>query len=98
MDLTKLQRDLTDQGKIIEAGWIGLRIAAIPKDAPEIQLNEMRQAFFAGAQHLFSAIMHILDPGEEPTDADMKRMESIDKELRIFIADFEKRYFKPGSH
>jgi hypothetical protein len=84
-------RRLTDAGKLIEAGWIGLRLAAIPLDAPPIQLSEMRNAFFAGAQHLFTSIMTILDPGAEPTDDDLDRMNLIDKELRGFIVDFEVR-------
>lgn len=89
--LERLSRELTDQGKLIEAGWISLRIAAIPPDAPPIQLEEMRMAFFAGAQHLFSSIMTILEPGAEPTDKDIDRMDLIDKELRHFIKDFEAR-------
>ena len=93
-DLERLSRDLTDQGKLIEAGWIGLRLAAVPLDAPEIQLREMRQAFFAGAQHLFFSIMTILDPGSEPTEADLRRMDLIDKELRNFIADFAAKHIE----
>lgn len=90
--LERLSRDLTDKGKLIEAGWVGLRLACDLHDAPADQLQEMRQAFFAGAQHLFSSIMTILDPGSEPTDADLKRMDLIDQELRAFIADFELRH------
>lgn len=89
--LQKLARDLTEKGKLIEAGWIALRLAALPADAPPIQLEEMRNAFFAGAQHLFGSIMDILDPGEEPTDADLRRMDLIDRELKAFIADYQVR-------
>jgi hypothetical protein len=28
--LERLSRELTDQGKLIEAGWIGLRIVRVP--------------------------------------------------------------------
>jgi hypothetical protein len=83
---------LTDEGKIIEAGWISLKLMTIPKDASETQLHEMRMAFFAGAQHLFGSIMSILDPGEEPTEADLKRMELISDELQGFIADFSLKH------
>src|SRR5574337_671835 len=86
--LERLSRELADQGKLIEAGWIGLRIACKLEDAPKIQLQEMRQAFFAGAQHLFSSIMTILEPDAEPTEKDLQRMDLIDKELRAFINDF----------
>ncbi|WLA80329.1 hypothetical protein [Bradyrhizobium elkanii] len=89
--LERLSRELTDKGKLIEAGWVGLRLSAIPLDASAVQLNEMRMAFFAGAQHLFGSIMGILDPGAEPTDKDLERMDLIDKELRNFINEFEVR-------
>ncbi len=91
--LEKLSRDLTDKGKIIEAGWVGLRLAAIPLDAPATQLEEMRGAFFAGAQHLFSSMMAIMDPGEEPTKADLDRLSLIQGELDSFIQQFELKHF-----
>jgi len=44
----------------------------------------------AGAQHLFSSIMTILDPGDEPTEADMKRMELIAKEMAAFYEELKR--------
>jgi hypothetical protein len=90
--LERLSRELTDQGKLIEAGWVGLQLAAIDSNASATQLTEMRIAFFAGAQHLFSSIMAILDPGKEPTEKDLARMDLIDRELKEFITDSEMRY------
>jgi hypothetical protein len=94
--LERLSRELTDNGKLIEAGWVGLRIACELEDAPAIQLEEMRNAFFAGAQHLFSSIMTILEPESEPTERDLERMELIDRELREFINDFTIRRIPVG--
>lgn len=76
------QRALTDEGKLIEAGWESFRWMVIPVGAPEIQVREMRGAFFAGAVQLFSSLMSILEPGAEPTDADLGRMDAISKELK----------------
>lgn len=90
--LERLTRELTDSGKLIEAGWVSLRVATDLIDAPADQLREMRMAFFAGAQHLFGSIMNILDPGAEPTDKDLARMDLIDKELKRFIQEFELRH------
>ncbi len=89
-ELERLSHDLTDQGRLIEAGWIGLRIAAFPVDTPADQLAEMRNVFFAGAHHLFASLMTILDPadGVEPTEADLTRMDLIDAELKEFIRDY----------
>lgn len=90
--LALLERELADNGKLIEAGWVGLRLAAIPLDAPAVQLDEMRSAFFAGAQHLFASIMTILEPDAEPTDADLRRMDLIHAELEAFIQSFELKH------
>jgi hypothetical protein len=92
--LKHLERELAEKGKLIEAGWVGLRLAAIPETAGALQLDEMRMAFFAGAQHLFGSIMGgVLDPGdEEPTAADMRRMDNIHAELAAFLDEFQKKH------
>lgn len=83
--LERLSRDLTDQGKLIEAGWIALRIATLPANASANQLHDMRIAFFSGAQHLWGSIFAILSEGIEPTKKDEHRMELIDTELAEFV-------------
>jgi hypothetical protein len=93
--LQRLERDLTDQGKLIEAGWIGLRLAAISPDAGKVQLEECRTAFFAGAQHLFSSIMSIMEEDKEPTETDLRRMGLISDELTGFYKDFAKKHGLP---
>ena len=92
-DIEKLTKDLTDKGLLIEAGFVALRHMAIVKDATDEQVDEMRSAFFAGAQHLFASIMSILDPGdEEPTENDLRRMSLISDELDRFLADYKLRH------
>jgi hypothetical protein len=86
--IERMTKKFSDQGKLIEAGWFSMVLACELEDAPDIQLKEMRMAFFAGAQHLFGSIMSILDPGEEPTDKDLERMDLIQKELDAFIKEF----------
>jgi hypothetical protein len=88
----EVTRRLIDEGKIIEAGWVSMRALMIAKDAPPLQLDEMRMAFFAGAQHLFTSIMSVMEAGEEPTENDLRRMSSIHAELDTFIEDFKKRH------
>jgi hypothetical protein len=96
--LERLTKELAEAGKLIEAGWVGLRLMAIPLDAPAAQLTEMRMAFFAGAQHLFGSLTgskSVLEDTGDPdeiTPGDMRRMDLIDKELRGFIEDFKFRH------
>jgi hypothetical protein len=87
--LERLTKQLANEGKLIEAGWVALRLAAIPPNAPAIQLQEMRMAFMAGAQHLFASMIGMLDPGLEETSDDMRRMDLIDEELDAFRQELE---------
>ena len=72
---------LTEAGKIIEVGWFGFKTLVLN---PAAGMEQVRTAFFAGAQHLFSSMMTIMDPGGEPTERDMKLMEQIHNELEEF--------------
>jgi len=87
-NITKLTKLLTDQGKIIEAGWASYRHLVIPATASATQIEETRRGFYAGAQHLFGSIMSILEPGAEPTENDLKRFDYIHAELEEFARSF----------
>jgi hypothetical protein len=73
--------------KIIESAWLDYREKVIPADAPDIQIDETRKAFYAGAGQLFQSILRVLGPGEEPTDADLTIMDGIQEELEAFLKD-----------
>jgi hypothetical protein len=95
--LAELARTLTDQGLLIESGFALLRKAAIPPEASAVQVSEMRDAFFAGAQHLFGTLTGggLLDDDAEPTEQDMQRMQKIHDELRDFIEAYKLRMARP---
>jgi hypothetical protein len=80
----EMTQKYADRGLIIESGWVGLTIIWGLENAPVVQKMEMRKAFFAGAQHLFTCIMNVLEPGAEPTDKDLKVMDGVFKELEDF--------------
>lgn len=87
--LERLTKQLADEGKLIEAGWVAMRLVAIPLNAPANQLHEMRLAFMAGAQHLFGSMMGLLDPEPTVTLDDMRRMDLIHQELEAFRRELE---------
>lgn len=93
--VNEITKGLVDKGMLIEAGWVGLSIAAIPATAPPEQLEMMREAFFAGAAHLWSSINSVLEAGEEPTANDLMRMDQINNELSGFMKDYERRHKLP---
>jgi len=92
--IRKMAKELTEKlsrdGLIIEGGWRGFEVLFL-QQASELQQVEMRKAFFAGAQHLFSSIMQILDPSTEPTEKDLHRMDSIHRELERFTLELKPR-------
>jgi len=73
-----------DKGRIVEGGWQAMILVAGLQGCSDVQLAEMRKAFMMGAQHLFTSLMVILDPGSQPTKRDLRRMESIHNELEAF--------------
>jgi hypothetical protein len=87
-------RALIDEGKLVEVGFESLRFLVMAADAPEVQVNEMRMAFFAGAQHVFASIVWMLEPGAEATDNDLMRMSLIQIELEIFVQQSKPRLRK----
>ena len=95
--LERMTKELTDKGKLIEAGFMAFRIYVIPPYATPDQLEDMKFAFFAGAQHLYGSIMTFLEPGEEPTEKDLERMQVIHEELEKFRLIAEQKMPTKGS-
>lgn len=90
-------REAVDQGKIIEAGWLSFKHCVIVPEASTVQLEDMRRAFFAGAQHLWGSIFSILDEDDDVSANDENRMSLINKELGDFIKEIE-AMLKTGKH
>lgn len=79
-----------DQGRLIEHGWLGLRAGWISDDAPAQQIDEMRNAFFAGVQHALAAMAMIGEDGEEASTDELRRMEGVERELDRFFEEFKR--------
>ncbi len=70
--------------KRLEASWQLYRQRVIPQGAPQVQINETRNGFYAGAASLLGIVMSALEPGTEPTEADLRVMDEIQSELKAF--------------
>lgn len=90
--MERIARELMDQGLIVEGGWQMFRLIALAPDAPTSEQDRCKEAFFSGAQHLFGAIMSALEPGDEPTDPDLRRMDQIHLELEVFGNQLRLKY------
>lgn len=81
---------VSSKDHLIEDAWqilwskTGLA-AGVPKGSTQYQ--ETRRAFYAGVSALLEIQMTGLDAGEEPTEADMAKMDSIHRELTNFVED-----------
>ena len=84
--------------KYIEIGWQSYRKLVVPDDAGEVQVNESRQAFYAGAAVLFEGIIGGLDGGSEATDADIQRMDDIQAEITAFGQQLDRKMFDLTEH
>lgn len=73
-------REQADQTNMIEALWL-LFAATVKIPTGGVQWVESRRCFFAGAATLFEAVCRIMEPGTDPTDADLERMSAIANEL-----------------
>ncbi len=82
--IAEITKVWTDQGKVIEGGWWAFATVIGLENAPEVQRAEMRKAFMAGAQHLLTSMIDIMDARTEPTAQDLKRMDLIHAELEAF--------------
>ena len=87
--IDRLLREQTDQTNVLETLW--LLFAHHVKIPPGgVQWIESRRCFFAGALTLFSCLIRILEPGAEPTEADLRRMDRITGELARYAEDLTK--------
>lgn len=80
-------RKLASEGKMIEGGWAAYRLLFLSADAPAEEVLKHKLAFMGGAEHLWSSIFATLDPGSEPTAGDMKRLDSVQRELDAWRAE-----------
>lgn len=81
----------------IHRAWEAFATLMPEPTTPELSRHrqDAHLAFWAGAATLFYALMlHGLDEGEEPTAADMDRMNEIHRQVEAFAAGFDAEALK----
>jgi len=89
--ILQMTKSFADAGLLISAGWVGCQAALTNESTPRATVDKLRDAYFSGCQHVFNSIMGILDPGEEPTEADLNRLTLLADELEQWEKTFNKR-------
>lgn len=67
----------------VQDKWKGFSEAVMPKDASDIQTQEMKRSFYAGAFSMFSLMKEISDQHSEETAA--KMLDTLDQESQAFF-------------
>lgn len=77
--------------KSINEEWQGFAASVLPKDAPQIQRDEMRMAFMAGAWLMVAAVERIGEP--DITEAEgMQFLTATKEECQHFKKEYMARY------
>ena len=64
--------------------WDQFARAILPKDCSTIQRQEMRRAFYAGAQSIWFIVITSLSTEKETTEKDLEIMNDLHEELNNF--------------
>lgn len=87
-----ITKSAMDKGLIIEAGWAAFAAVIYPRGMSQTQHDQLRDAFFAGAQHLFSSLMTAMDSGDDASPQDITRLALIDNELNSYMQEVKARH------
>lgn len=89
-----MKKSIKTKQPSIAAAWNSyLEMVLPPTIAPGLRAD-LRLAFYGGAATLFYSILNALDEGEEPTDADLARMNAINDEIDQFAKTFDAEVLK----
>lgn len=79
----RLTHKLINDGMLIAGGFAAYVMNnKIPLDSPA--LPQLRDVYMCGAEHVWQSFMTTLDPGAQETPDDMRRLDSIQRELDVW--------------
>jgi len=64
--------------------WDQFARLTLPEGCSAVQRQEVRRAFYAGAQAILFRVINVLAPESEPTAEDLQMMEDLHQELQDF--------------
>jgi hypothetical protein len=73
--------------KLVSEQWNEFARQVLPPACGMIQRQEMRRAFYAGAESILFRVIQAFAPENEPTDADLQIMQDVSDELKDFATD-----------
>jgi hypothetical protein len=82
----RVTRRFADEGRLISAGW-----TTLANDLDWRPSEELRQAYFAGALQMFSALLMLAGPQVEREPGAVDRVRAISEELQAFAEALKAR-------
>ena len=82
----KINAVAADSGSMVETGFAAYCAIVLP-GADKAEKDRHRIAFFAGAQHVFATLIGVMSDHDDPTPADLMRMDKLHAELETFAGD-----------
>jgi hypothetical protein len=79
-----MTKTTTPKRLLMAEQWDQFARAVLPRDASPIQKQEMRRAFYAGAQGILFRVIASFAPESEPTEDDLRIMSDLERELSDF--------------
>jgi hypothetical protein len=74
---------------MIGESWASYQAEVVPADAPAVQREECKRAFYAGAQAMFTAVLAATEPDDE--DVCEARLAALEREMQDFLRLFKQR-------
>ena len=78
-------KELIQQGRTIEAGWVLMLLSQAPDDAPQSEIDGFRHVFFAGCKYMTDVLLMPMQGGAR---AQEMVIDNLQKELDQFGVDF----------
>ena len=75
----------------IENSWNQFAFMVISRKAPEIQREEMKNAFYAGFTECFAYLKHVIGSSDNEDDS-IRNLQDIEKQIHKFMADYSKKH------
>lgn len=73
------------KGRLVRDGWQTYAEKILPANAPSVQKQETRRAFYAGAWELLMCMQHLGEP-DVSEDAGVEVLEATKREIETFVA------------
>lgn len=77
--------------RLIREGWYQYSERVLPAGASAVQKQETRQAFYAGAAHLWGAFISALGPGDDADPPDLALADGVQQEIDDWLEELKRR-------